>query len=250
MPKRCRYGQLESQFDPSRTEKKIYNTFRGFHVEALPAVQDEEVAGLSASIYMYILTVLANGDVEAAKGLTDWIAHLFLHPGRMSGIAPLLYGVSGCRHKEFVDWIGSMLVGPLYTVNILGKTKFKKHEDFLEKLLIHEHGAVSRLVYLHIRDQAYLWDSHSSKRIDSYHNVIFTTTNRAVAVKACDSWKIGVFHCAVCEDYAALEAQMLDPRVQRAFYQSLLKRDVSGYLVRFARDFVSVLCTTSRGVTV
>ena len=247
MPKRSYDGKFV-MFDPSRTKKDIHNTFRGFDVEALPVVPDDEVEELSASIHKYILTVVCRGDVKAAKGLTDWLAYLFKHPGLRSKIAPLLYGALDCKLEEFVQWVG-VLIGSRYTAHILGKTKSKRKQNFNEKLLIHD-TTVSDSVKGYIRDQEYLWDAHCYLRVDSYHNVIFTTSNRAVAAKACENWKIGVFSCVACEDYEVLKTQMLDPRVQLAFYQSLLKRDLSTYLIGWANDFVSVLRTEARGVTV
>ncbi len=61
MPKRDRNG-LESKVD-SRSKNDIHNTL--------------------APIHEHILTVLANGDVEVAQRLTDWVAYNYLHSGRI-----------------------------------------------------------------------------------------------------------------------------------------------------------------------
>jgi hypothetical protein len=57
--------------------------------------------------------------------------------------------------------------------------------------------------------------------------------------------------CDNRKDYGQLQAQMINSRVQRAFYQSLLTRDLSEYLKGSpaADDSVSVFRTESLGVT-
>ena len=211
-------------FDPSRTIGNISNSFHGLAGEKLGAVGGDEVEALSAPVYSFIASLLP----PASRGgvLCDWLANLVQHPGRMSRIAPILYGLDGCGHKLFIDWVRLKLIGEKYSV-----TGAKKATDFVEKLLIHvdTDQRMEKLVKFHITFDKL--EARNRPQVQSHLNVIYTTTSEVTADPEWTNWRCSIFHCNDAPCRPDLEALLADPRVQRAFYQSLLERDITSYKV-------------------
>ena len=211
-------------FDPSRTKEDIYNTFSGLRAERLPSVGEDEVEGLCAPVFAFI-----------EKQLCDWFANLLQDPGKKSCLAPILHGADGCGHSLFVDWVRTKLVGAEHTL-----TGAKRPSDFDGKLLIHVHGneRMDELIKASITDQI----------PDGHLNVIYTTSSSVTADPEWTNWRCAIFRCsdAAC-DPELEETVLANPRVQRAFYQFMLKRDISAYhMDDFLSGFVS-RCFSVRG---
>ena len=199
------------EFDPSGTEEGIFNTFHGLAAELLPAVAEDEVESLCAPVYSFIASLVpAQGDAGA---LCDWVSHLVQFPGRPSAVAPILCGLHGCGHRLFVEWVRLKLVGSEYSL-----TGARTPMDLLEKLLIHvdaddpsSHSAHLNLACRTLTDRAW-------RTVPNHLSVIYTTCSDG------DRLQGPALSCSDVPCSPDLEALLADSTVQRAFYQSLLKR--------------------------
>jgi hypothetical protein len=204
-------------FDPRGLPKDVLNIFRGFEATFLPAIPPAEVEGLCACVHDHVLRVLAGGDPEVAAGLTDWFAGFFQHPGRVSGVSPVLVGG---RANLFVKWVRLSLIGARYSSS---DTSAKK---LVRRVFVH---VDSRWAVEPALCKRLAKDYRDGPNTPNFLNAIFTTTSELIVQQVGDKAGFPVYRCsnALCGDigyFSALEARLADPRVQRAYYQSLMSR--------------------------
>jgi hypothetical protein len=201
--------------------------------ELLPGVPDEEVEALCAPVYAFIEAQLANGDADDARRLCDWFANLVQHPGRKSCIAPILHGSVACGHKRFVDWVRLRLIGSEHSL-----TGAKKATDFVDKFLIHidSDARMDAMIKSHVTHPTLV--NRAWRTVPSRLNVIYTTRSVVTADPEWTGWRCSVFRCSDAPCSPDFEAYLDSPRVQRAFYQALLRHDISHYSVTWWSDYV------------
>jgi hypothetical protein len=223
--------------DPGRTVEGVHNIWRGFRVEGLPEVPEAEVESLSAVIREHILRMYADGRQAVADRVLDWLAALFQRPGRKTQLGLVLHG------KCFWDWgketlfiwlrqellgeyctlCGPQLFTDPYCGMILVTMESKRRVPASIKQLITSPEIRCRLKF-----------SKTQMAPNHVNLVVFTNDQTGGRAESGDSDpRLAVLNCSA-EDfgeayYNALAHAMEDPRVQRAFYQSLLKRDLSAY---------------------
>lgn len=99
------YGGVDFTIGTPRANR--LNMFRGF-------VAQPEYGATSSShinvIYKHILGVFANGNVEYAKYIVQWLARLFFDPEKV-GVALFLIGEQGCGKTSFWELVVKYLLG-------------------------------------------------------------------------------------------------------------------------------------------
>jgi hypothetical protein len=214
-------------FDPMGLQKGIHNLFRGFDASLLPAVAEAEVEGLCACVHAHVFQVLAGGDAWAAAALTDWLAGFFQRPGLMSKVAPVLIGG---RANLFVSWVRLSLIGARYSTDVGDDPRC-----LVNRLFVHvdSRRAVEPTLELLIKSPVIMHrvggDACDMRDVPNYINAFFTTASEHILYHATDRACFRVFLCsnALCGDvdyFDRLEERLADPRVQRAYYQSLMNR--------------------------
>ena len=218
-------------FDPRGLPEDTLNIFQGFEASFLPAVPEAEAEGLCACVHEHVLRVLADGDPAAAAGLTDWFASFFQRPGQMSQVAPVLIGG---RANLFVSWVRLSLIGARYTTSVGDDP-----QCLVRRLFVHvdSRWAVEPMLAFLIKSptiKQHTCVSHQghgdqAESTPNFLNAVFTTTSELIIQYINDKTSFPVYRCsnALCGDvgyFSALEARLADPRVQRAYYQSLLSR--------------------------
>ena len=234
------------RFDPTNIWPKDLNTFHGFAGSKLPSVPDGEVESLCAPVYSFIASLI--GCPHDTRRLCDWFANLMQYPGRKSCIAPILHGSDVCGHKRFVDWIRLTLVGGEYSLTDTKELMLVKQPEIFEKLLMHVDSnlRMDSMAKAHVIHGTL--GAITGERIHSNLNVIYTTTSEVTADPEWTNWRCCIFRCNEAPCSPELETHLQCPRVQRAFYQSLLKHDISSYKMDGSwSDFVSEF-GRSRGV--
>ena len=216
-------------FDPTGLQPRIHNLFRGFDASFLPETPPGEVEALSACVHDHVLRVLANGDPEAAASLTDWLAGLLQHPGRMSRVAPVLVGG---RANLFMRWVRLSLIGARYSSDVGDDP-----QCLVNRLFVHvdSRWAVEPMMAFLVKSPTIKelvssdTDSCEVREVPNYINAVFTTTSELIVRFIGDRMAFPLFMCsnALCGDvnyFDRLETRLADPRVQRAYFQSLMTR--------------------------
>jgi hypothetical protein len=113
--------------DPSRSVKGVYNLWRGFVAESLPAPASEEAA-LAAfkPFYEHILHVYCNDVKEHAAWFVEWYANIVQHPEHKSGVCIVLFGTMGC---------GKGMLNVFFREKILGTHCSIKSENFVQDFI-------------------------------------------------------------------------------------------------------------------
>ncbi len=211
-------------FDPLGLQKGIHNLFRGFEAGFLPAVPEGEEEALCGCVHAHVLRVLADGSAEAAGMLTDWLAGLVQRPGRMSQVAPVLVGG---RANLFVRWFRCAVVGERYS-----SSDGTDPQCLVNRLLVHvdSRWAVEPMLVFLIKSPTIKeLVGEGVRDVRNYTNAVFTTTSELILQHIPDRSAFPVLVCsnALCGDvgyFDRLEARLADPWVQRAYFQSLLRR--------------------------
>lgn len=213
-------------FDPAGLQKGIHNLFRGLEASLLPAVREAEAEGLCARVHDHVLRVLAGGDAVAAGALTDWLARIVQFPGTASPVAPVLVGG---RAAVFVRWFRLCLVGARYSSDVADGSPRS-----MNRLLVHvdssrpvDPALASFVGSPTVKYLPYL--AGEVHEAPNHFSAIFTGPTADILAMVPDRARFPVFVCcnALCGDvdyFSGLERHLGDPRVQRAYYQSLLAR--------------------------
>lgn len=124
------------KFDPSKSkeqseiEDKLYNTFRGFPVEAI----NHNHKGLK--LYLnFVKDIVANGNEAIYNWVLDWLADIFQHPASPKGTALVLVGEEGIGKGVFVTMLQPLL-GRHYIKDNAGMKISGRFNDFLEEAIL------------------------------------------------------------------------------------------------------------------
>jgi hypothetical protein len=215
-------------FDPTGLQKGIHNLFRGLEASLLPAVPDVEAEGLCARVHDHVLRVLGAGDATAAGALTDWLARIVQTPGVAAPMAPVLVGG---RAALFVRWFRLRLVGARYSSDVVDGSPRS-----MDRLFVHVDSARSVEPTLAafvgspvVKCLQFLRAGSEVHEEPNHFSAVFTGPTADILQAVPDRSRFPVFVCcnALCGDvdyFTRLEHHLDKPRVQRAYYQSLMRR--------------------------
>jgi hypothetical protein len=213
-------------FDPMGLQKGVHNLFHGLEASLLPAVPEADTERLCARVHEHVLRVLGGGDAEAAGALTDWLAWIVQRPGRASAVAPVLVGG---RAAVFIRWFRLRLVGARYSSDAADGSPRS-----MSRMLVHvdssravDPALASYVGSPTIKHLPFL--GGEVQEAPNHFNVVFTGPTADILQAVPDKERFPVFVCcnALCGDvdyFNRLEHHLGDPRVQRAYYQSLMRR--------------------------
>ena len=218
---------------PGGTMERVHNIWRGFDVESVPEIPKEEEAGLCCLVYAHILHVYANGRQGVADKVSDWIAALFQRPGRKTQLGLVVCGYWACGKSIVFKWLRDTLMGKHCTSRVA-----ETEPNPCGKILIHVNSScrvpahTKRLITAD--EIPYKLKFSKTQLAPNHVNLVFTTTASSAAAPERKDPRMAVLDCSesLLGDkgyFDALAAALADPRVQRAFYQSLLARDLSAY---------------------
>jgi hypothetical protein len=219
--------------DPGGSVEGVHNIWRGFNVDSLAEVPAGEVEALCALVYEHILRVYANGRKPVADKVSDWIAALFQRPGRKTQLGLVVCGDWSCGKSIVFKWLRDTLMGKHCTSRIT-----ETEPNPCGKILIHVNSSCRVPVHtkrlINAQEIPYRLKFSKTKLAPNHVNLVFTTTASSAAAPERKDPRMAVLDCSesLLGDKAyfdALAAALDDPRVQRAFYQSLLARDLSAY---------------------
>ena len=213
-------------------QKGVHNLFRGLEASLLPAVPEAEAEGLCARVHDHVLRVLGAGDATAAGALTDWLARIVQTPGVAAPMAPVLVGG---RAALFVRWFRLRLVGARYSSDVVDGSPRS-----MDRLFVHVDSArsveptlaafVGRPV---VKCLQFLRAGSEVHEEPNHFSAVFTGPTADILQAVPDRSRFPVFVCcnALCGDvdyFTRLEHHLDNPRVQRAYYQSLMRRPRRG----------------------
>jgi hypothetical protein len=135
-----RYYPDGIHFDPGEApNSRSRNTWRGFETQSRP--------GDASPFIEFLRDVICDGDAEADRYLTAWLAHLIQFPHRKPGTAIVLIGGQGTGKSTFADYILRRIIGTDYVVTVdSGKAIARNfNQQFYGKLVcILEEGRIQR----------------------------------------------------------------------------------------------------------
>ena len=226
------------QCDPSMTLEGIHNTWRGFLVEKLPAVPEAEAVELIAPLCSRILEVYAAGRARVAEVLYDWMAALFQRPWRRTGVGLVLHQINhdvwdGDLNRVF-RWFREDLMSSRCTAFEPYLSRYPWEVILGEMSVLN--GMPAKAKQLAAREEIpYHIKGFLKTKVPNLVNVVIQTYAERVSSRVRKDPHLVVLDCADGEHgwadrrFDALEASLYDPRVQKAFHQFLMARDLSAY---------------------
>jgi hypothetical protein len=241
-------------FDPTRTTPEVYNIWQGFDAEKLQPIQDKsQIPVLLEPIFYHMREVITAGNETHAQWVFDWIANMVQRPWQKSEVAISLNGKGGkCGLGKGIlfEWLRDKIIGKSCTFQT---SKPKRYitgtfkEGMINKVFVQidegKSGSVKEKEDIFkdvITNNIFEYKKKFKKPIlvQNYCNFLFTSDNDdAINVPIGDGclvvFKVSSLHK---DDYAYFN-QLVDhlakPKVQRAFYEFLMGRDLSAYPTTF-----------------
>lgn len=230
-------------FDPSRTcGKNVYNTFRPFRAEKLPPVDDDREQELVKPITNHIDVLMRERDVTMF--IIKWMASIVQRPWFRTMVAILLHGKQGAGKNTVFDFFNMCVIG-----EHLCKQTADPHSDLFEK---HSNGHLYKLFIQidEVKGKDMIGNNDKLKNlitapkmryehkgtmtidVPNLANLIFTTNNENPIPISFDDRRFVAIQCTDTlvnnhEYFTELHAYLKRDDVARAFYQYLMKVDIS-----------------------
>lgn len=230
-------------FDPSRTcGKNVYNTFRPFRAEKLQPVDDDREQELVKPITNHIDVLTGEHDVTIF--IIKWMASIVQRPWFRTMVAILLHGKQGAGKNTVFDFFNMYVIG-----EHLCKQTADPHSDLFEK---HSNGHLYKLFIQidEVKGKDMIGNNDKLKNlitatkiryehkgtmtidVPNLANLIFTTNNENPIPISFDDRRFVAIQCTDTlvnnhEYFTELHAYLKRDDVARAFYQYLMKVDIS-----------------------
>jgi hypothetical protein len=239
--KRCVQGIV---VDPTGKSDDYYNLWAGFLAESLPPVPEDQEDELIAPILRHLNDVITHGNAVHTGWLLDYLANIVKRPEKKTQVAISLYGVQGCGKGIIFEFFRTKVLGASCSYqtskpenDLLGRFA----NGFLNRVMVQ----IDEVKSLHdfadrIKDMItnptinYERKGHDTIEVANLTNMILTSNNANALTVTADDRRYALFHCSPRyksdpDYFTSLGAQLDRPEVARAFYQHLLKRDLSPY---------------------
>jgi hypothetical protein len=237
-------------------EPDVFNTWPGFRAEKLPAIPDDQVDTLIKLLLEHIQEVICSTP-EQAQYFLAWLAQQVQDPAHKSGVGIILYGEQGAGKDIIITWYIEYLLGVRVGVqtasvsHILGKhatslqnkvlcvldeadyDQLKPHLNVIKSLMTDEN------LNLNPKNKD-LCTTRSLIRI-----MLTTNVPKPIHLEAGDRrWVVLEVNDSKKGDTAYFQklGKSLDDKAARAFYQFLMKFDLSGYTSFEARRPDTQIC--------
>ncbi len=235
------YKKLGFFPDMKECPANVYNCYVMPEASFLPPVENVDLTPI-----LHHIDVMSGNEKDGAAFILDYMAQIVQYPAILSGIAILLYSEQGAGKDIITQWFGSKVLGEhqYYMLGKASKLFGSFNSDLQGKLLVHCDEVNKETMITHnddlkriitngyIRIEAKGKDALANKR--SYARFFFTTNNRD-ALKIEDSnRRYAVFrssseHRNDMKYFNDLAEFLERPEVVRAFYDFLMKRDISEF---------------------
>jgi hypothetical protein len=224
-------------------EPDVFNTWPGFRAEKLPAIPDDQVDELVRPAIEHVRNVIC-ADEKEVQFFLAWKAQQVQHPGEKSEVGIILSGPQGAGKNITTSWYQESILGTgvskqTGTVrSILGKHSTALQNKVLclfdeanyESLKPYTDEIKNMMTGPTLDIDPKFKDPYPTRNL---LNLLFTTNNdKSVHLEAGDR-RWAVFECNDSKkgDTAYFDelGKHLNDRSARAFYQFLLKFDLSDY---------------------
>ena len=230
--------------DPTCSLPNVFNLWKPFKAQLLPAVPDADINALVKPMIQHIFEVITNEDMLQTDFVLDFLAHILQHPERKTQVAISLFGAQGCGKGILFDHFREEVLGPY--------SSFQTANPEHTLLAKHSNGFVNR-VFIQIDEVKCLHDhndklknmitcstlSYEGKNKDSIvvaniSNFVFTSNNENALMIPADDRRFVLFRCTSRyvgnnAHFDTLSAHLRRPEVARGIYQYLMGRDLSKY---------------------
>lgn len=219
--------------NPGRPLPGTFNTFRGFSAALLPPVETGLAGALVEPILSHIHEILTPFDPCGAELLLDWFAHVMQLPGERTRLGLVVFGGFGCGKDFLSTWHSEHVVGPLYSEVVLHVSETKRVADSVLVLSRLRGGGAANLLAL--KELILRYDCRRRGRAEENYSNVFATTESPRFFNMVKSHREFVaFRCSETRagDYpyfVSLRDYLVRPDVIRAWYQTLMARDLAAY---------------------
>jgi hypothetical protein len=225
--------------DPRGGLPRTLNTFRGFRAASLPPLDDGAAWALVEPIWAHILEVLIPFNQPALDIVLDWFAHLLQRPAVRTRLALVMRGGYGCGNDFLATWHAEHIMGPLYSEVVFRPAETRRVADSIMVISRLQGALKSNLDAL--KDLAVRYDCRRRGRVEENYSNVYVTTESNRFVRMAEAHReFLAFQCSDAHQgdpayFASLMHHLLRPEVMRAWYQTLMARDLSAY--RDTRSF-------------
>jgi len=234
--------------DPTGSLPNVYNLWKPFKAQLLPAVPEADVHELVQPMIQHIQEVITNNNTAHTDFILDYLANMVQHPERKSQVAISLFGEQGCGKGILFDHFRAEVLGPFSSFQTAKpeQTLFAKHANgFVNRICIqidevkclHDHNdALKNIITC---DMLQFEDKNKPIiNIANLTNLILTSNNEDALMIPPDDRRFVLFSCSSkyvgnYEHFRIMSNQLRRPEVARAIYQYLMARDLSKYTTNF-----------------
>lgn len=227
--------------------KGVYNTFKGFEASTKELFADVDIDN---SLLMKHIFHLSGNDDKVFKYVLDCFANMIQKPYDLTRTALLFKSIDGVGKDTLFDYFGNRILGSKYYVVLTDVKKiFGSFNSMLEnKILVVINESKSKTSFEYsdaIKDGITRTENIIERKgKESYKNsnnifyTFFTNNKNALKVEENDR-RIVAIECdsKIANDavyFDALRNELNSGKLDRAFYEYLLKRDLSK--VNFTKD--------------
>ena len=240
-------------WDPSKNKSDTgpddFNTWPGFAAEKITAVLTEgEILDLATPIISHIFEVVVNNVADHGEWFLDWLANIVQRPEQKTQVPIVISGKQGVGKGIIIDFFRDCILGS----QICTQTQSPSQDLFsrfankhVNKVLIQiDEGDNLTKFADHLKNMItadkinYEIKGLMPASAKNYLNIIITTNHeRPVLVETSDRryvlFKASDVHLRNPQYYIDLGAHLRNPKVAKAFYLFLMKRDISKYVNHF-----------------
>jgi len=240
---RC-YETIGFYPNPSKTPADEFNLYNGFSVVDIePSTPAPDISRI-----LHQIRCLVAHNEEHFNYLIRWIAHLFQFPEIKALVYLTFNGPNGTGKDSFWEFVGALMGDELYLPNarleddICGRFNFissrriliqvqevsreaaKKYKDTIKRIVTQTKG---------------IYEDKGVKQVklNSYERYVFTTNDDVPMFIEQGERRPCIFtpsavHCGDTKYWNTLFADYENPAVQRAFYDYLMKIDLTGWDIK------------------
>lgn len=236
-----KYKKLGFFPDQKECPANVYNYFVKAEATFLPEVKDVDLTPI-----LHHIDVMSGNEKDGASFILDYMAQIVQYPAILPGVAILLYSEQGAGKDIITQWFGSKVLGEhqYYMIGKASKLFGTFNSDLQGKLLVHCDEVNKETMVTHADDlkriitNGYIRIESKGKDVvankKSYARFFFTTNNRDALKIEDNDRRYAVFRSSSEHrndmKYFNDLAEFLDrPEVVRAFYDYLMKRDITGF---------------------